>query len=309
MVEEARMMRMVKKLFPHNRFDAVAMAFTFTMIPIAYVHGLYNILPTVYPVSGVSEEEAAANRSSYIQHAIFMTFLFVNAVGHLCFTLLTNTSSRRNVLPVTHISGWVFCQMCNHNSPPRSWHCPLCKTCILRRDHHCYFTGLCIGYHNHRFFITFLAYVVIAAAYATVMSAWVVSTVVGGLTWRLIPSLMFPVLAWMIGYLQVPFVTTFLTSMAFMVLLGSSALLGLQLMQIWNGQTYYEYCAGTNEYCKDLHSNIVEVMGRNWWFSWLCPLFPSPQPGDGTQYTASGEDETPQDGQTGVLNARRRRHN
>eukprot|EP00731_Ephydatia_muelleri_P035799 Em0162g5a len=217
------MLRMVKKLFPHNRFDAVAMAFTFIMIPVAYLHGLYNILPTVYPVSGVSEEEAAANRSSYNQHAIFITFLFVNAVGHLCYTLFTNTSRATKTRP------------------------PALGTARCARPAYCAETttvtslGGGIGYHNHRFFISFLVYVFIAAAYAAAMSAWVVSMVVGGFTWRLIPSLMFPVMAWVLGYLQVPFITTFLTSVAFMILLGSGALLGLQLVQIWNGQTYYEY--------------------------------------------------------------------
>ena len=296
---------MIQKLFPHNYFDTVAMAFTFTMIPLAYVHGLYNLLPVIYPVSGVSEEEAAANRSSYNMHAFFMTVLLVNGVGHLWFTLVTNTSCRRCTLPVARVPGWVFCQMCNHYSPPRSWHCPLCGTCILRRDHHCYFTGRCIGYYNHRYFISFLAYVVVGAAYATLVSAWVVSTAVGGFSLGLIPSLMFPVLAWMMGYLQVSILTTFLTSMAFMVLLGSCALLGLQLLQLWNGQTYYEYYRGGNEYCRDLHSNIVEVMGKYWWFCWLCPLIPSPQPGDGTQYTISIDDHT-HGGQGDALGTRRR---
>ena len=301
-------MRMIKKLFPHNRFDTVAMAFTFIMIPIAYFHGLFNILPVIYPVSGVSEEEATKNGRFYNLHAFFMTILLVNAVWHLWFTLTTDTSCRRSTLPVTLVPGWVYCQMCNHYSPPRSWHCPLCKTCILRRDHHCYFTGRCIGFYNHRFFISFLAYVVVAAVYATLLSARVVSIGIGGFTLGLIPSLMFPVMAWMMGYLQLSFITTFLTSVAFMVLLGASALLYLQLAQIWNGQTYHDYCSGDNEYCRDLRSNIVEVMGRNWWCCWLCPLIPSPQPGDGTQYTISAEDHT-HGGQSDPFGARKRRHN
>lgn len=65
---------------PKNHVDAMATLFTFTMIPISYLHGVLYIAPTIWPTdeSYVSDEEARNNTTSYYLAISFMTFLFAN---------------------------------------------------------------------------------------------------------------------------------------------------------------------------------------------------------------------------------------
>ena len=43
-------------------------------------------------------------------------------------------------------------------SPPRAYHCDICKKCVLRMDHHCPWVGTCIGLLNYKFYWQFLLY-------------------------------------------------------------------------------------------------------------------------------------------------------
>lgn len=60
-----------------------------------------------------------------------------------------------------------YCVSCNETVPIRSHHCPLCKYCVLRKDHHCFMVGGCVGFGNQRYFIAFLLWATIGAAYGT----------------------------------------------------------------------------------------------------------------------------------------------
>ncbi|ODN01843.1 Palmitoyltransferase ERF2 [Orchesella cincta] len=53
---------------------------------------------------------------------------------------------------------WHICGTCEVFVPPRTWHCHVCNTCILRRDHHCVFTACCIGEENQCNFLGLLLY-------------------------------------------------------------------------------------------------------------------------------------------------------
>lgn len=47
------------------------------------------------------------------------------------------------------------CKRCILPKPPRTHHCSVCKTCILKMDHHCPWINNCVGHFNHRYFISF----------------------------------------------------------------------------------------------------------------------------------------------------------
>ena len=53
---------------------------------------------------------------------------------------------------------------------PRTHHCKICETCVVKMDHHCQFVNNCIGYYNHRFFILLLMHIAIATSIGVVYS-------------------------------------------------------------------------------------------------------------------------------------------
>lgn len=51
---------------------------------------------------------------------------------------------------------WRYCFKCNFVRPPRSHHCSVCDSCVMRMDHHCPWVGNCVGINNHKLFWNFL---------------------------------------------------------------------------------------------------------------------------------------------------------
>lgn len=45
------------------------------------------------------------------------------------------------------------CSSCKKFIPARTFHCNVCKSCIIGRDHHNYFFNCCIGRFNHKYFL------------------------------------------------------------------------------------------------------------------------------------------------------------
>jgi len=72
--------------------------------------------------------------------------------------------------PFGNPQNWHLCAVCEVFVPPRTWHCNLCNTCILRRDHHCIFTGCCIGEENQSNFMGLVFYLAIGTTLATMFS-------------------------------------------------------------------------------------------------------------------------------------------
>ena len=57
---------------------------------------------------------------------------------------------------VLNIIWWRYCFKCNYIRPPRSHHCSICDSCVMRMDHHCPWVGNCVGINNHKLFWNFL---------------------------------------------------------------------------------------------------------------------------------------------------------
>ena len=88
------------------------------------------------------------------------------------------------------------CKKCQSAKPPRTHHCSVCRTCILRMDHvtanvnsyssnhklinmfiyfqHCPWLNNCVGHFNHRYFFLFMAYVVLGMIFLYIFGAPVI---------------------------------------------------------------------------------------------------------------------------------------
>uniref|UniRef100_A0A914XE78 Palmitoyltransferase n=1 Tax=Plectus sambesii TaxID=2011161 RepID=A0A914XE78_9BILA len=69
---------------------------------------------------------------------------------------------------------WTICGRCDAYRPPRAHHCRICRRCVRKMDHHCPWVNNCVGEFNQKYFIQFLIYVGLSAAYAVglVVAAW-----------------------------------------------------------------------------------------------------------------------------------------
>ncbi|CAI8037753.1 Probable palmitoyltransferase ZDHHC24 [Geodia barretti] len=206
------MLLRLKKYFPRTSTDTMAMTFTVVMVPLAYVHGVVNIAPVVFPTD-----------PAYTLSVGLMTFLLFNTVSSYWLLLTTDTSCGRVALPVINQPGYFHCPYCQHYAPPRSHHCLICQRCVLRRDHHCFFTGRCVGFYNHRYFFTFLLSVTSAAFMGAIMSFVAVFTLIGGFSLTVIPGLVFPMLAWLLDIMPVSPLTMIETSVALFATWGWGA--------------------------------------------------------------------------------------
>jgi len=58
-----------------------------------------------------------------------------------------------------------ICKKCISPKPPRTHHCSVCKTCILKMDHHCPWLNNCVGHYNHRHFFLYMVFMVVGCSF------------------------------------------------------------------------------------------------------------------------------------------------
>ena len=96
-----------------------------------------------------------------------------------------------NGIPCEDVGGGVkvlrpYCRTCNILRPPRTAHCASCNNCVERFDHHCGLIGVCVGRRNFAYFLRFLMFLLLTAAW---MCSWSILLAVrtfteDGKTWR-----------------------------------------------------------------------------------------------------------------------------
>lgn len=108
----------------------------------------------------------------------FNTVVFMLAMAHLKAVL-----SDPGIVPLPQIRldfsdivqtgcehvDWTVCSRCETYRPPRAHHCRICQRCVRRMDHHCPWINNCVGERNQKYFIQFLVYVGVLAAYSIVL--------------------------------------------------------------------------------------------------------------------------------------------
>ncbi|XP_058453244.1 palmitoyltransferase ZDHHC23-B isoform X1 [Malaya genurostris] len=82
----------------------------------------------------------------------------LNHINQPQFDLLTKGDSQTAILisdreDSDENDGRLACQTCRKYVPPRSYHCKICATCVIKHDHHSVWVNCCVGRANHRFFL------------------------------------------------------------------------------------------------------------------------------------------------------------
>lgn len=67
-----------------------------------------------------------------------------------------------------------------------------------------------------------------------------------------------------------------------------SAFFFFHLFLLFRGQTTREWYSSRRPYNLGLLGNLRQALGLRWYLSWLCPLIPSPLPGDGINFQVTG---------------------
>ncbi|XP_068160956.1 palmitoyltransferase ZDHHC16B isoform X2 [Antennarius striatus] len=118
----------------------------------------------------------------FVLPTIVSTYSFPWIVWHLCcghwllvmvvfhYYKATTTSPGHPPKDRIHIPSVSICKKCITPKPPRTHHCSICNTCVLKMDHHCPWLNNCVGHLNHRYFFSFCIYMTLGCIYCSVSS-------------------------------------------------------------------------------------------------------------------------------------------
>ncbi|XP_037318054.1 probable palmitoyltransferase ZDHHC24 [Pungitius pungitius] len=186
--------------------------------------------------------------------------------------------------------GWRYCYTCETHTPPRCSHCYDCKVCVLRRDHHCVFFGQCVGFRNYRYFLSCLFFMWSGLLYATLMNAEVFIVILKeGVTMHSVLLMLIPWIMLVSGQVSArAFAFAFIADTCVVGFLLVSAFFFFHLVLMFRGQTTREWYSTRRPYSLGLLGNLRHTLGLRWYLCWLCPLIPSPLPGDGISFQVTG---------------------
>ncbi|CAL8268651.1 unnamed protein product [Boreogadus saida] len=186
--------------------------------------------------------------------------------------------------------GWRYCYTCESHTPPRCSHCYDCRACVLRRDHHCVFFGQCVGFLNYRYFLCCLLFMWAGLLYAVVMNVEVFMVILKeGVTPHSVLLLLVPWIMLVSGQVSPrAFAFAFIADTCVVGLLLVSAFLFFHVLLLLRGQTTREWYSSRRPYSQGPFGNLRHGLGARWFLCWLCPLIPSPLPGDGIHFQVTG---------------------
>ena len=182
-------------------------------------------------------------------------------------------------------NGRKVCSKCNYICPPRSHHCIICDSCILKRDHHCFFMTVCVGYFNQKYFIMYCFYMLMGTFYGMALIVMYMKILFdvkfyGPQTFVL---LLYDLLLmmWAGQYPGPKYI--FLLFLMYGCLTAGLLAAGLwfwQVQIVFTGQTTHEAQTGDKRYTKSRITNFLDVFGKFWILTFLLPL-PLPQISNG----------------------------
>ncbi|XP_037732654.1 probable palmitoyltransferase ZDHHC24 [Drosophila subpulchrella] len=236
---------------------------------------MFHVVPNIFGV------DTFMHRFGWVT-AIFITY---NILGNMLACYFTSSSveslPKDCQVPVPeeeHL--WRYCETCEKLMPPRSWHCILCKCCILKRDHHCSFTANCIGHNNHRYFFWFTFYLTLGTSLSlaalfidAVMEFW------SFVTWRRLLLLETSSLKSAMRFVYCRYIIILLNVFAG---LFPAHMLYFQIESLKSNSTYYKIYS--RHYNLGFRKNCQDIMGQRGLWTFLSPMLKSPLPRDGTRW-------------------------
>lgn len=102
-------------------------------------------------------------------HLVYGHYLLVMIVFHYYKAVTTppgKPPSQIDGVPIASI-----CKQCITPKPPRTHHCSICKSCVLKMDHHCPWVNNCVGHLNHKYFMLFCIFMCLGTIYVS-FSSW-----------------------------------------------------------------------------------------------------------------------------------------
>ncbi|KAL5279035.1 ZDHHC24 family protein [Megaselia abdita] len=267
-------MKIRYNVIPKTIFDILCIIVIGLSFPVVCYVEAFFVLP-------------AFHEPGTLAHKITLFFglcLWLGVEMNFLVLLITDTSIKNEAFSSPdNKEDWRFCEKCESYAPPRSWHCIVCKTCILKRDHHSMFTACCIGHRNHRYFMVLLMYMLIACAITTVYDSiylWWLKYDEYVNIWTIL-KICFPMLTF-----------SFDTSLFNLFLFNyvNKIVASFQIFSMlkfhWNlvirGALTYE--KDGSKYDLGFWRNIEMVFGRRWQFVWLSPFIASELPADGINW-------------------------
>ncbi|TDG98292.1 hypothetical protein EPR50_G00217030 [Perca flavescens] len=133
-------------------FVCLVVLLTTSVVLIIYLFVLPTILRT-YPLPWV------------VWHLCCGHWLLLMVVFH--YYKATTTSPGHPPKGKVHIPSVSMCKKCIAPKPPRTHHCSICNTCVLKMDHHCPWLNNCVGHFNHRYFLSFCLYMTLGCIYCS----------------------------------------------------------------------------------------------------------------------------------------------
>lgn len=105
---------------------------------------------------------------------IFGNWLLINVIFHYYMGVTTPPGfPTSNCLIYNDVT---ICKKCDSPKPPRTHHCSICNTCILKMDHHCPWINNCVGFYNHRYFFLYMVYMTLGSLFLITFGADIVFT-------------------------------------------------------------------------------------------------------------------------------------
>ena len=90
-------------------------------------------------------------------------YLLINVSFHFIMALTTSPGHPPTNSVLEQVSS--VCKKCISPKPPRTHHCSVCKTCVLKMDHHCPWLNNCVGHFNHRYFFLYMVFMVVGCMF------------------------------------------------------------------------------------------------------------------------------------------------
>jgi palmitoyltransferase ZDHHC6 len=206
---------------------------------------------------------------------------------------LTNALDHR-LRSMQGVIAYPTCGKCGLLRPPRTHHCSVCRTCVLKMDHHCPWLNNCVGLHNYRHFVTFLLFTTVLCIFgATVFGAALFSpySAIPADLMMLSPNFMAFVLCATLT-IAVGFLTS---SHIYMLLYNQTTLESFESDSFEKRDAKRRGELITNPYDLGRSRNFREVFGNSsfWSCLWLLPYWTPVPPKSGMSYPTLGASTPP----------------